>query len=190
LRIKAHICKVAGELLPGSSSVQCPTISGTRLAAARPQSLNHRPLLQDSCRNHMFLVDLFQTAFMEKSRNFLGRYGRRRQTSFSPLAFRQEKPDVRISMELSLALSNDLTHCISDFLTNRDIKSIRLANRQFSSLVQLRFESVFVSPSKRSIEVLELLQAIQNITFKSAKLFGMMPSLRNTTRSLMMKTRR
>lgn len=62
-------------------------------------------------------------------------------------------------MALFLELSNDVIHCVSDFLTNRDFKSIRLATRQLSALFQLRFDKVFISPSKRNIEVF---QAVAN----------------------------
>jgi hypothetical protein len=65
------------------------------------------------------------------------RYDRCGPKIFCALAIRQGKQDARVSIPLSLALS--------DFPTNKDIKSVRLAYSRLSNLFQSHSNKVFIS---------------------------------------------
>ncbi|KAJ5354047.1 hypothetical protein N7541_006611 [Penicillium brevicompactum] len=58
-----------------------------------------------------------------------------------------------MSSTSQIALPLELWHQITSYLTNRDIKSMRLATKQFLSAVELRLQRVFLSANPLNIAV-------------------------------------
>jgi hypothetical protein len=124
----------------------------------------HQPS-SDSSAYHALLFShpVIHTNLNEESYS-TRRYGRYGPKGFCALAIRQGKQDARVSIPLSLVLS--------DFPT-KDIKSVRLAYTRLSNLFQSHFNKVFISPSKRMIELFDISQNHSYFGFRSVKLFGM-----------------
>jgi hypothetical protein len=57
------------------------------------------------------------------------------------------------SIGQSIALPLELWREITSHLPNRDIKSMRLASKQYSNAVELRLQRVFLSANPLNIEV-------------------------------------
>jgi hypothetical protein len=79
--------------------------------------------------------------------------GTRSPVVIPEMASAKETDVAQGSRALFFELPNELIHYIWNLLTNGGIKNLRLANRRLKTCFRLRFDRVFISPSKRNIEV-------------------------------------